>query len=362
MKILLPALTFFCLLVPGGFAETPVSFDQKGEIPALLRNIKASAKAPAAAAPRSAAAAATPGFCIFNARSGSPLAAGDAFRAAVGQSDVVFSGESHDQLKDHLAQLEALKALAAARGEQIVVGFEMLNMTLQPVLDEYAAGKITEAEFLVKADWQKEWGFDFNLYKPLFDFIRANKLKALALNLPKKVVSKIARVGLAGLSAEEKRYLPAQVAITTNEPYIKYIRETFEGHGKSRSGAASRAAEMAFLRQYILGKQTKGMGDMFTFENYLAAMCAWNEAMGARLADFLNANPGFAGLTIAGAGHVIYNAGIPASLLARTAALRPVSFYPQDAAACPAAFPAEDAGLADYVWYIDHTPATVAGK
>lgn len=343
--------------MPGASAETRVSFDQKGELPALVESLKTAGKTAAPALPKSAENAVKPGFCVFNGVSGAPLADETAFKAALSGADAVFSGESHDQLKDHLAQLEALKALYEARGEKVVVGFEMLNMTLQPILDEYAAGKLTEEEFLLKADWKKEWGFDFNLYKPLFDFIRANKLKALALNLPKKVVSTIARVGLEGLSPEQKQYLPAKVEITKNEAYIKYIRQSFEGHGKARRGASSAVAEMSFLRRYILGNEKSVMSGMFTFENYLAAMCAWNEAMGSRLADFLNANPGYAGQVIAGSGHVIYNAGIPASVGSRTTGLSPVSFYPQDAAACPASFPAEDAGLADFVWYIDHSAA-----
>ena len=351
MKILPSLLVLLISLISGAFAETRVSFDQKGEMPALVEKLKTSGKTASPAVAKPAEAAVNPGFCIFNGKSGEPLADEAAFRALVKDADAVFTGESHDQLKDHLAQLEALRALAAARGGKIVVGFEMLNMTLQPVLDEYAAGKLTEEEFLAKADWKNEWGFDFNLYKPIFDFIRANKLRALALNLPRKVVSTIARVGLDGLSPEQKQYLPAKVEITKNEAYIKYIRDSFENHGKARF-----AGEKAFLRQYILGKENKGMGG-FTFENYLAAMSAWNEAMGARLADFLNANPGFAGQVVAGAGHVIYNAGIPASVGSRTSGLSPVSFYPQDAAACPAALPAADAGLADLVWYIDHSAA-----
>lgn len=354
MKILIPLLALVVSLIPGASAETRVSFDQKGELPALVESLKTSGKTAGQALSRSAETAVKPGFCVFNGVSGAPLAGEAAFKAVLRDADAVFSGESHDQLKDHLAQLETLKALSEARGEKVVVGFEMLNMTLQPVLDEYAAGKLSDEDFLLKADWKKEWGFDFNLYKPLFDFIRANKLKALALNLPKKVVSKIARVGLAGLSPEEKQYLPAKVEVTKNEAYIKYIRQSFEGHGKARRGASSASAEMSFLRQYLLGNEKSGMSDLFTFENYLAAMCAWNEAMGSRLADFLNANPGFAGQVIAGSGHVIYKAGIPASVESRTSGLRPVSFYPQDAAACPASFPAADAGLADYVWYMDH--------
>lgn len=303
-----------------------------------------SAAAPAAAAIPEAAAArllpvaeapapspSGPGFCLFDAAAGSPLGE-EGFKAVMARADVVYAGETHDQLPDHLAQLEALKALQAARGAKVAVGFEMLNFTLQPVLDEYASGAISEDEFLKRADWQKEWGFDFNLYKPLFDFIREKKLKALALNLPKRIVSKIARVGLDGLSAEEKALLPAGLQVTANERYIAYIRETFDGHGDNP------------------------MSGMFKFENYLAAMSAWNETMGARLAAFLNANPGYAGLAVAGSGHVIFNAGIPASVASRTSGLRHASFYPLPAAACPSALPAADAGLADYVWYKDYGP------
>lgn len=279
--------------------------------------------------PPSSSPGAHPGFCIFNTLSGVPVNNSASFQAIIWNSDAVFAGESHDQPADHLAQLEALKALHAGRGAAVAVGFEMLNVTLQPVLDDYAEGRLTEEEFLQKVDWKKEWGFDFNLYKPLFDFIRANRLKALALNLPKRVVSNIARVGLKALPPEDKQYLPPDLKITTNKAYIEYIRKSYEGH----------------------------MSQMFTFENYLAAMCAWNEAMGARLADFVKANPGFAALAIAGAGHVIYNAGIPESFKTRTSGLRLSSFYPQPADVCPSAFPQQDADLADYVWYINHAPA-----
>ena len=321
----LPLLTLLASLSlsPAAFAlDGSLSFDQKGDLAAFAASREIPAPVPGAAAP----AAETPGLCVFNGTGGAALD-GAAFKAAIRASDVVYVGESHDQANDHLAQLEALKALHEARGGSVVVGFEMLNLTLQPVLDGYASGKLTEAEFLRQADWQKEWGFDFNLYKPIFDFIREKKLTALALNLPKKIVSKIARAGLAGLTPAEQAYLPANLQVTTNERYIAYIRESFDGQ----------------------------MSDMFKFENYLAAMSAWNETMGARLADFLNANPGFAGLTVAGSGHIIYNAGIPASLKARTPGARGLSFFMQGADACPAALPEADSGLADYVWYVRHT-------
>ena len=280
-------------------------------------------------------AAAPAGLCVLDSAAGTRLSP-ENFMAVIAGADVVSVGETHDQVKDHQAQLEALKALYAARGEKIAVGFEMLNQSLQPVLNDYADGKLTEAEFLAKADWQKEWGFDFNMYKPLFDFIVQNKLRALALNVPKKVVSKIARTGLESLTEEEKSFLPEKVEITQHKKYNEFLKESFAGHGDSP------------------------MAKMFTLENYLASMAAWNEGMGARVADFLTNNPGYSVLVIAGNGHVIYNAAIPASVKARVKGVRQASFYTEQADKCPEVMPKEHKDLANYVWYINHPPKPAA--
>jgi uncharacterized iron-regulated protein len=278
-----------------------------------------------------------PGYCIFGAQSGKPFDSEAAFKSVIWKSDVVYVGETHDQIKDHLAQLEALKAMKIARGSKIAVGFEMLNMTLQPVLDDYAAGKLTEEEFLAKTDWKTEWGFDFNLYKPVFDFIVQNKLRALALNVPKKVISKIARVGLAGLDSEDKKFLPDPVNITKHKKYLDYMKTSFGGHGDNP------------------------MAKMFTWDNYLASMCAWNEGMGSKVAEFVDANPGWSVLVVAGNGHVIYNAAIPASVKSRNKKIRQASFYTEDAAECPAVFPKENKDMANYLWYIRHSAPAKAG-
>ncbi|MDA8132671.1 MAG: ChaN family lipoprotein [Elusimicrobia bacterium] len=317
---LLISLSASLALSPCAMAlDAGVSFDGGGSLAAFSRQSGIPVPLPGLRE-----AAELPAVCAHGAAGSLD---GAAFAAAVAASDVVYVGESHDQANDHLAQLEALKALYAVRGAKVAVGFEMLNVTLQPVLDEYASGAITEAEFLKKADWQKEWGFDFNLYKPIFDFIRGNKLSAVALNLPKKVVSHIAMKGLDALPPEEAAYLPADMQVTTNARYIAYIKESFDGH----------------------------MSDMFKFENYLAAMSAWNEAMGANMAAFLNANKGYAGLVVAGSGHVIYNAAIPASLKARAPWAKDLSFFMKGADSCPAAVQEGDADLADFVWYVPHT-------
>jgi len=279
---------------------------------------------PAAAAPSG------PGFCIFGGQSGKPFDSAAAFNTVVWKSDVVYVGETHDEPLDHQAQFEALKAMRIARGSKIIVGFEMLNQELQPVLDEYVAGRLTEAEFLARVNWEKEWKFDFGMYKPLFDFVIANKLKAAALNVPRPVIMKIARSGLAALTPEEKKFLPEKVEISQHKKYVEYLKKSFSEHGST-----------------VTAKSIE-------FENYSAAMAAWNEGMGAKLAEHLAANPGYEALVVAGNGHLAYNAAIPASVKARVPGLRQASFFTVDAPRCPAKMEKDHKDLGNYIWYIAH--------
>jgi len=218
------------------------------------------------------------------------------------KADIVYAGEQHDQKGSHNIQLEALKILYS-KNNKICVGFEMLNRTLQQVLDDFTSGNISEEEFLSKIDWKKEWGFDYSLYKPIFDFIREKKLKAIALNVPRKIVSKVARSGLNSLGDEEKSMIARNIKVVKNKKYILYLKETFSGHGENP------------------------MNKMMTFENYQLSMAVWNESMGEKIADFLKANKGYSFLVIAGNGHIMYNAAIPYSVKERVKGLNHLSIY-----------------------------------
>ena len=273
-----------------------------------------------------------PNFCIMGAQSGKALHSEAAFKSIVWKNDVVYVGETSGDPLDHMAQFEALKAMRTARGSKIAVGFELLDQTLQPVLDGYAAGRLTEDEFLAKAGRQNDRGFDFNMYKPLFDFIVANKLRALGLNVPKKTAEKIAGSGLESLTPEEKQYLPEPVNITRHKKYNDYLKTSFSGPGDPATA------------------------QIFTLDNYLASMAASNESMGNRVAVFLNENPGFAVLVIAGNSRLLYNAAIPASVKARAKGVRQASFYTENAVKCPELLPREHKDLANYIWYMNHLP------
>lgn len=275
---------------------------------------------------------AAPNFCLFGGKSGKPAHGEASFKSLVWRSDVVYVGETHDEPLDHMAQFEALKAMKIAKGSKIAVGFEMLQQAQQPILDDYAAGKLTEAEFLEKIDWKKTWGFDYAMYKPLFDFIVQHRLRALALNVPRKLVGKVARGGLAGLAPEERALLPEKLEVTAHKKYNEYMKKTFEAHMSTASAQS------------------------ISLDNYLASMAAWNEGMGAKVAEFVNANPGWSVLVVAGNGHLLYNAAIPASVKSRTDGLRQVSFLTETSAKCPEKLDKEHKDMANYVWYMNHAP------
>lgn len=274
-----------------------------------------------------------PGFTVFNPAAKTRLRS-EAFADMIAESDVVYVGESHDQKFAHLAQLEALKILAFAKKNKVIVGFEMLNSGLQPVLEKYAAGKISEKEFLDSADWKKEWGFDFGLYKPLFDYIRKNKLKAAALNVPRATIKKIARGGMGALSPEEKKAMPKKVEINHDPLYIAYLRSTYGGHGDNP------------------------MAKVITWDNYLLSMAAWNEGMADSAVKAMKKHKGHAMLVIAGNGHVVYNAGIPFSIRNRVPGLKHLSVYTEDIEKAEA-FREEPSPLADLVWFVKHETRSV---
>ena len=70
-------------------------------------------------------------------------------------------------------------------GRDLAVGLEMLPRRLQPQLDAYLAGAIDEEGFSA-VDWAHTWGFDFALYRPIFDFCRTHGLRMYALNAPRE--------------------------------------------------------------------------------------------------------------------------------------------------------------------------------
>ncbi|OKH19193.1 ChaN family lipoprotein [[Limnothrix rosea] IAM M-220] len=199
-------------------------------------------------------------------------------------ADVVFLGELHDSERDHAAQLQIIQELYA-RNPDLVIGMEMFQRPYQAVLDSYIAGEITEAEFVEQSEYEKLWGFPWELYAPIMRFARENKIPVLALNAPGETVSRVARGGVEALTAEDMVHIPPVSELDlSNNNYRNFVQGAFGAHSAHGN---------------------------FNFDNFFTAQVIWDETMAATIADFRILNPERQVVVLAGQGHVIYGYGIP---------------------------------------------------
>lgn len=218
---------------------------------------------------------------------GAPRAWAEAL-ADLATARVIAVGESHDDAAHHLIQAEVLTALST-RVPRLAVAFEMVCREDQAVLDSYMSGAMTEGAFAVW--WKANWGYDFNLYKPIFDAAKAAGVPAYGLNAPISLVKAVSKGGLASLSPADRARLPFKIAPSGDTRYQDYVLAAVSGHGPLTPAQ---------------------------LQNRLESMAVWNETMGEQVSKL--AAEGRTVLIIAGQGHVIYKAGILESAAKRGAA------------------------------------------
>ncbi len=209
------------------------------------------------------------------------------------KADVVYLGETHARPEDHKAQLEILQALHQQK-PKIAIAMEMFQRPFQNVLDQYLAGKITEAQLLEQSQYEKRWGFPWENYAPILHFAKIHQLPVLALNAPTEVTRKVARSGLGSLTADERQYIPPFSEIRTdNAEYRKIVQEIYQRHHQA------------------------GQGNSTSFERFFTAQVLWDETMAEKIAQFLKANPNYQVVVLAGKGHIVYGYGIPSRVARR---------------------------------------------
>jgi uncharacterized iron-regulated protein len=199
-------------------------------------------------------------------------------------ADLICVGETHDSDLHHRVQLQMIKALAA-RDDRLGVGLEMFQRPFQPSLDDYLAGKISEAEFLKATEYQTRWGFEWQLYRPIVEFCRVNHLPVAALNARKELTTRIRTVGVAGLSEEEKKEL-GEVDFQVKAHRDHWFELLGQMHGRSDMPVEQK-------------------------ERSYQVMTTWDGYMGASAADFLRGRNLRRLVVLAGSGHVENGFGIP---------------------------------------------------
>jgi hypothetical protein len=255
----------------------------------------------------------------------------DAVMASAAARGVVLLGETHDNAEHHRWQLSTLAGLLAERPD-MVIGFEAFPRRVQPVLDRWVAGELTEEAFLEAVEWRRVWGYDPGLYMPLLHFARQHRLPVVALNVERAFVGRVGREGWAAIPATEREGLgdPAPAA----DAYLDRLGASWLGHGPRRPGPEPDAAAMR---------------DDPAFRRFVDAQLTWDRAMAEALAG-ARTRPGEPLVVgIIGSEHLRHRYGVPHQLAALGIA-DPAVLLPHDRAqGCTSL----EAGEADAVFVLD---------
>lgn len=211
----------------------------------------------------------------------------DVAQAAQGKR-FVFVGESHDNPHHHRAQAEVIEALVAD-GRLVSVGFEMFTRDNQASLAPWTLGRWTEDEFIEKSSWKTQWGFDFALYRPIFEAVRKHGLPMYALNVPRDWVREVARGGTETLTPERKKWVPG-------------LDLGWKGH---------RQVFDALMEGHPPGAALDGM---------YRGQVTWDTGMAQSAMDAMDKsnNPRRVMVIVAGIGHTMYGQGINGRITAKT--------------------------------------------
>ncbi|WP_210486274.1 ChaN family lipoprotein [Rufibacter aurantiacus] len=154
-------------------------------------------------------------------------------------TDVVFFGEQHNDPIAHWLELELTKDLYQAHGKQLVLGTEMWETDIQGAVDSFLLGQLEEPRFM---EVSRAWPNYPTDYKPTVQFAKANSIKVIATNAPRRSARIVAREGLKSLEAlpaDEKQWLaPLPITVDLELPAYKRMLSMFgDTHGTSAASA-----------------------------------------------------------------------------------------------------------------------------
>jgi len=148
--------------------------------------------------------------------------------AELAVTDVVFVGEQHDDANTHRLELAILEGLLRRRTKP-VLSLEMFERDVQPTLDGYLAGRITEEELMRSA---RPWASYSTAYRGLVELAKAHGWAVSASNVPRPIASNVAKSGKEAVSAlsDGDRGLVARELECPLDSYFDRFAETMGGH------------------------------------------------------------------------------------------------------------------------------------
>ncbi len=235
-----------------------------------------------------------PGWTVLDGAASSGAEAAANLLADMAGRAIVLLGEQHDEDDHHRWQVHTLAALHARRPD-MVIGFEMFPRRVQPALDRWVAGELTVKAFLEEADWEKVWNMPAELYLPLFQFARINRIPMIALNVERSLTRAITEKGWDAVPEAEREGVGRPAPPT--EAYRAYLERVHREHVRmgGRGGADEPERD---------------------FEHFIESQTTWDRAMAEALAARAGGNGAPLVVGIMGSGHIRHGHGVPHQLRA----------------------------------------------
>jgi aminopeptidase N len=195
---------------------------------------------------------------------------------------VIYLGERHGNYEDHKIQLKTIMYLHE-KGRKFAIGMEMFEKPFQNMINDYLAGTIDEKHLLKETQYFKRWQFDYNFYREIIEYAKAEKIPVVALNQWSEIIKKVSTDGLDGLTDIERQQIPEDMDMSDDD-YRRGLRGIFETH-----------------RNF----ETRN------FEYFYQSQILWDETMAHTVNEFMKKNPDYQMVVMTGVGHVMYGSGIP---------------------------------------------------
>ncbi len=251
----------------------------------------------------------------------------------VEKSDIIFIGETHDNPVAHALELKVLESLFKVQNS-IALSMEMFSCDVQPVVDEYLNGFISEKQFLADA---RPWPNYQEAYRPLIMFCKSNSIPVLAANVPRRYVNLVSREGmksLLNLPEESRKFLPP----------IPYSMDIPSGYKQELDSIFGMPHDEAVEKE-----MHKSASSMPTTTHMIEAQALWDDAMAHAISKFHTLHPTLKILQINGEMHSDHGWGIVDRLRRLQPKLRITILSVQPSEVWPISKSPSVNGVADYL-------------
>ncbi len=204
-----------------------------------------------------------PAYRLFTA-TGQP-ADYDQMLTELAQADVVLFGEQHNDALAHWLELQVAKDLLKLKKPgQLVLGMEMFERDVQPLVARYAAGTLADTAFERHA---RPWPNYATDYRPLLQFARENHVPVIGTNVPRPFARTVAQRSLTALeklpAVDRALLAPLPLKVDYNLPGYKNMAVMFGGNGNAHGGGAqniiqAQALKDATMAHFIVASRQPG--------------------------------------------------------------------------------------------------------